>query len=69
MFEGEEPGFPQLEKIFSWYRFTLDDLGVWSKVHYGRMLNDKKKSALCGADLLDTNLDIDSKKYPFAIQR
>jgi hypothetical protein len=34
-----------------------------------RSRGGKKKSALCGADLLDTNLDIDSKKYPFAIQR
>ena len=34
-----------------------------------RSSNDKKKSALCGADLLDTNLDIDSKKYPIVIQR
>jgi hypothetical protein len=27
--------------------------------------NDKKKSAPVGADLLDTNKDIDSKKYLF----
>ncbi len=28
---------------------------------------DKKKSAPCSADLLDTNKDIDSKKYRFSL--